>query len=596
MGIPRLLTITSTIAIATATAFGMVAAGPAHAKARLAPPPTAQSGPSIPGPAGNPVWARPSTQRSSAVLSWVSCGATRSDAAVAANLAGAMTYSRMGQQLTAEQAACARRIVAASRAGGLDRKAAEIAVMTAMVETTLRDYNGGDLDSVGLFQQRNSWGTYAQRINPESATAKFLSVMQQIYPGNTWLTAPAGQVAAAVQRPAAAYRGEYALAQSSADALLDVLWPLPALHSLTPSRLLDTRNGTGGTTGAVAPGHTVTLKIRGAGGVASNATAVVLNLTVTKPTGSGYLTAYPYGGTRPTASNLNFTPGVTRANLAVVPIGANGDITLYNGSNGSVQLVADAFGYNSTATGSKFTTTSPVRVLDTRNGTSAHGPVAAGATVNLQITGQHGVPTGATAVVLNVTATTPKDSGYLTAWPSGTRQPPVSNLNFTRGQTIPNLVIVPIGSNGKVSIRNSSAGTVQLIADQFGYYAPTAATSFTATTPGRLLDTRTGTGAPKAAVGASHTLRVKVSGVDGIPAGIKAIVLNVTETSPTSHGYVTVYPDGIARPTASNLNFTKQLTAPNLVLVPVSPSGYIDLYNGSTGSVHLIADCFGFYR
>ncbi|WP_425461032.1 hypothetical protein, partial [Leekyejoonella antrihumi] len=323
--------------------------------------------------------------------------------------------------------------------------------------------------------------------------------------------------------------------------------PATQLHPLTPVRLLDTRNGTGGTTGPVASGHTITLKVRGVGGVPSTATSVVLNLTVTAPTGTGFLTAYPYGETRPTSSNLNFTPGVTRANLAVVPIGSNGDISLYNGSTGSIQLIADAFGYNSTTTGSTFTTTSPVRVLDTRTGTGAHGPVTAGATVNLQVTGQHGVPVGATAVVLNVTVTAPTRSGFLTAWPSGTSQPPVSNLNYVAGETIPNLVVVPIGSNGKVSIRNSSTGTVQIIADQFGYYTPTAATTLTATTPTRLLDTRSGTGAPKAAVGPRHTLKVKVSGVGGIPTGIKAIVLNVTETAPTQAGYVTVYPDGITR-------------------------------------------------
>lgn len=226
MATPCLLTITGIVTIAAAAST--VTAAPARADAHSVPPMTAQADPSIPGPAGNPVWAPRSTHRNSAALTWVSCGATSNDAAIAAKLAGAMTYARMGRQLSAEQTACARRIVAASRASGLDRKAAEIAVMTAMVETTLRDYTGGDLDSVGLFQQRNSWGTYAQRINPESATKKFLSVMQQIYPRNSWLEAPAGQVAADVQRPAAAYRGEYALAQSSADALLNVLWPLPA--------------------------------------------------------------------------------------------------------------------------------------------------------------------------------------------------------------------------------------------------------------------------------------------------------------------------------------------------------------------------------
>ncbi|HWC21638.1 MAG TPA: hypothetical protein VG502_04980 [Flexivirga sp.] len=223
MGIPRLLTVT----ITAVAAVGTIAVAPAQADTEPTPGTSAYAGPTIPGPAGNPVWARPSTQRLGAALTWVSCGATGTDAAIAVKLAGAMTYSRMGRRLSAEQAGCARRIVAASRASGLDRKAAEIALMTAIVETTLRNYTGGDLDSVGLFQQRNSWGSYAQRIRPESATAKFLSVMQQFYPRNGWLKASAGQVAADVQRPAAAYRGEYALAQTSADALLNVLWPLP---------------------------------------------------------------------------------------------------------------------------------------------------------------------------------------------------------------------------------------------------------------------------------------------------------------------------------------------------------------------------------
>lgn len=222
MGTPRLLA----AAVTAAAAVGTLAIAPAHADPAHRTSTYAE--PRIPGPAGNPVWALPSTQRlGTAALTWVSCLPSSSDAATATKLAGAMTYSRMGRRLTAEQVACARRVVGASRASGLDRKAAEIALMTAIVETTLRNYTGGDLDSVGLFQQRNSWGTYAQRIKPESATAKFLSVMQQFYPRNSWLKAPAGQVAADVQRPAAAYRGEYALAQSSADALLKALWPLP---------------------------------------------------------------------------------------------------------------------------------------------------------------------------------------------------------------------------------------------------------------------------------------------------------------------------------------------------------------------------------
>ncbi|MFC6705033.1 S53 family peptidase [Flexivirga alba] len=371
-----------------------------------------------------------------------------------------------------------------------------------------------------------------------------------------------------------------------------------ALHPVTPARILDTRTGIGGRTGAVPSKGTISVPVRGVAAIPATATSVVVNLTVTAPTGTGFLTAYPSLQTRPTASNLNFTPGTIRSDLAVVPIGSNGRISIYNGSDGSVQLVADVSAYNSTAAGSKLTPTAPVRVLDTRNGTGpTMGPVAAGTTITVQVTGQHGVPAGATAVVLNLTAVTPQRPGWLAAWPAGASEPTVSNVNFTAGQIVPNLAIVPIGTNGQISIHNGSAGSLQIVADQFGYYTSTGASLLTGTTPTRLLDTRSGLGVgTKGAVAAGHVLRVKVAGVSGIPAGIKAIVLNVTETSPTKDGFITAYPDGITRPTVSNLNYTPALTAPNLVIVPVSASGYVDLYNGSVGTVQLIADCFGFYR
>ena len=73
-------------------------------------------------------------------------------------------------------------------------------------------------------------------------------------------------------------------------------------------------------------------------------------------------------------------------------------------------------------------------------------------------------------------------------------QPTVSNLNYVAGQTVPNLVTVKVGANGRVNLYNSQ-GFTSLVADVVGYY--TAATAgctgrFTAVTPKRLLDTRDG--------------------------------------------------------------------------------------------------------
>jgi hypothetical protein len=82
--------------------------------------------------------------------------------------------------------------------------------------------------------------------------------------------------------------------------------------------------------------------------------------------------------------------------------------------------------------------------------------------------------------------------------------------------------------------------------------------------------------------------------VNGIPStGVTAVVMNVTAVNPSAAGVVTVYPDGITMPLASNLNFTAGQTIPNLVVVPVK-NGVVDFYNYN-GTVDLIADITGYF-
>ena len=117
----------------------------------------------------------------------------------------------------------------------------------------------------------------------------------------------------------------------------------------------------------------------------------------------------------------------------------------------------------------------PVRILDTLNGTGvAKAPVTANDFVSLPVAGVAGVPSDATAVVINVTVAQATMQGSLTVYPDGSTLPYASNVNFLAGQTIPNLVVASIGSDGKVDFYNRSSGTVQVIADLAGYYAPGA--------------------------------------------------------------------------------------------------------------------------
>jgi len=182
-------------------------------------------------------------------------------------------------------------------------------------------------------------------------------------------------------------------------------------------------------------------------------------------------------------------------------------------------------------------TLSPARVLDTRTGNGAAvAPVAARADLVLQVAGRGGVPaTGVSAVVVNVTVTEPTAAGWVSAFADGSALPLVSNLNFVKNQTVPNLAVVPVGADGAIRLHNGSGGTVQLVVDIFGYYlagTPTKPGALATVSPARVLDTRTGNGAAVATVAARADLVLQVAGRGGVPAtGVSAVVVNVTVTN-----------------------------------------------------------------
>jgi hypothetical protein len=372
-----------------------------------------------------------------------------------------------------------------------------------------------------------------------------------------------------------------------------------------PTRVLDTRNRIGVTTTTPIPANTaISLQVTGDNNVPSTGvTAVVLNVTATASTAGGYLTLYPDQTARPTASNLNFLAGATTPNLVTVPVGADGRIDIYNLA-GTTHVIADLAGYYTTNTGSLYQPVTPTRVLDTRNaiGVPTTTPVAANSSISVQMTGADSVPaSGVTAVALNVTATASTKGGYLTVYPDQTTRPTASNLNFTAGQTTPNLVTVPVGSNGRVDFYNL-AGTTHVIADLAGYYTTAGGgLRFHPTAPHRLTDTRSGIGVASGQVvpiGAGKSYGVPLTDVNGLgnagPLGTSgALVLNVVVTAPTVGGYVTVYPSGESRPGVSNLNFLKGQTVANAVLTPVDGTD-VEFYNNN-GTSQVVVDLFGYF-
>jgi len=158
--------------------------------------------------------------------------------------------------------------------------------------------------------------------------------------------------------------------------------------------------------------------------------------------------------------------GQTIPNLVIVPLGPGNTVTIFNRA-GTVNVLGDLVGYFKPGTGAGFTGKTPTRVLNTRTGIgAAKAKLGAARTLTLKVPG---LRAGTTAVAINVMVTNPTAASYLTVYPGGTARPGTSNLNFVAGQTIPNLVIVPLGPGNTVTFYNRH-GTVNVLGDLVGYY------------------------------------------------------------------------------------------------------------------------------
>ena len=357
-----------------------------------------------------------------------------------------------------------------------------------------------------------------------------------------------------------------------------------AFHAVTPERVLDTRDPLD----PVGPDETIQVPIGDA--VPPSAVAVSVNVTVTAPTSDGWLTVWPAGETKPPTSTINFVPGQTVANAATLSLGVDGEVSI-NNSAGSTHVVVDVTGWYDDAqlsAGGGFVPMPPVRALDTRD---ALGPVGAGETVELPVAGSFGVPSDATAVALSVTVASPTAESWLTVWPTGDPEPLASTLNFTPGAVVANNAVVGVGTDGSVSIRNAF-GTTQLIVDVVGWFdAALPNGGFTPLTPERLFDSR-----PSSAVTSASPKELTVIDTGGVPAmGVTAVALNVTVTSPSAAGWLTVFPTGTIKPLASNLNFVAGQTVAVQVLAQVGAEGKVTLAVDPAVTTHMVVDVVGWY-
>jgi concanavalin A-like lectin/glucanase superfamily protein len=381
---------------------------------------------------------------------------------------------------------------------------------------------------------------------------------------------------------------------------------------ITPYRIMDTRSATqiGSVTGPVAADATVLVPIEGSttNGVdlpASGITAVAVAITVTGETSGGVLTAYPAQTPQPTTSTVNYSTGITTTNDAVVPVGPDGDIAVFNAAGGTAQLLVDVTGYfttNISATNASTYTplTEPTNILDTRNGTGApEGAIAADGTLKLMIDGDdtNGVDlpaTGVTAVALNLTAvpTASGESGSLTAYEDGIPRPVATTMTYQAEDDEPQagMVLIPVGSDGEVDIFNFSSTTVNLVGELSGYFTTSSTGQYYHPLDStRIIDTRNTT-----ALAADSG--INIADPASVLADNPTLVLNITVTQPADSGNLIEYPGTAAQPDVSVINFASGETIPNLALVSSATNNSFNIYNNSAGTAQVVVDTDGYFE
>lgn len=325
----------------------------------------------------------------------------------------------------------------------------------------------------------------------------------------------------------------------------------------------------------LAPGTVTAIRVAGVAGVPADAAAVAVNLTVTNPRSAAYVTAFPCGGAPPLASNLNHRADQTVAAAAIVPVGADGSICVFNHS--PTHVIVDLAGWF--PAGSGFAPTAPTRLADTRDlGARQPGGVPLAVTVPT-VDG-----TTPSAVALNVTAVDAPTPGYVTVAPCGVPAGSTSNVNFRPVDPVPNLVVVAPDASGRVCVTPSHA--THLVVDLFGSFQPAAGVH--PITPQRVVDTRLN--ATRLAAGGVTVVDLTATGL--VPAGASAALLNVTVTRPSLAGFLTAYPCSAGRPTASNLNTYPGRDTANFTIVRPDEAGRVCVY--SSGPADVVIDLLGY--
>ena len=314
------------------------------------------------------------------------------------------------------------------------------------------------------------------------------------------------------------------------DVVVDLAGYLPAGSPVVtlsePTRIVDSRLALG-VPRRLAAGEVAAVQVAGIGDVPADASMVLANTTAVDTGTPGFVTVFPCGETVPATSTLNFTANAIVPNFVLARIGSGGQVCVFTMS--PTDLVVDVVGYVPAGVGDFVPLSAPARLLDTRVGIGGPASAIGQATRTLQLGGVGDIPSAASAVIVNLTATRANASGFVTAFPCGTARPLASNLNFLPGTNVANMAIVKLSDSGQLCL--SAHTDVDVIADVSGYL--TGDSAITAMRPVRIYDSRDGVD-PACNIG----VRATASSIDILDLRSGAVTASVPLAVQSPRAYV----------------------------------------------------------
>ncbi len=249
---------------------------------------------------------------------------------------------------------------------------------------------------------------------------------------------------------------------------------------------------------------------------------------------------------------------------------------------------------------STFFPMTPTRLLDTRAANGHSGKLSAGVPIAIQITGRTDhtptIPSGATAITVNVTAVNESATSHLYIGPDPIANPSTSTINFKKGDITAYGSTVSLSGDGE-AFATLASGTTDLVMDVTGYFMPgTSGSTYIPLTPVRLLDSRSKNGL-SGKFKPNTPRQVTIRGRGGVLAGATAVTGNLTVTNATGSWAAYVGPAPLSKPLNSTINFIKGQTRANSVTVPLSASGtiWITFLGSGKSTIDVVFDVTGYY-